>query len=207
MLDAELRTVAQAERAADDRRRRAELAVNVDEERLAAAEARLAEAIVRLQALEAAGAAAAETRARLDAAVAAADADARAVDMDETAGRERLAKVETRAATHRTDLHAGEERAQRAEVTRLEARLGLESIREQVLTELAGLGPLGLEALEGAPRHVDEDTPRGRARGGPRCRGGRLGGAGGEPGRRGGGSADAGPAGHPPSPLPRDRCQ
>ena len=27
-----------------------------------------------------------------------------------------------------------------------------------MLTELAGLGPLGLEALEGAPRHVDEDT-------------------------------------------------
>jgi len=66
--------------------------------------------------------------------------------------------VEARAATHRADLHAGEERAQRAEVARLEARLGLESIREQVLTELAGLGPLGLEALEGAPRHVDEDT-------------------------------------------------
>ena len=158
MLDAELRTVAQTERAADDRRRRAELAVSIDEERLAAAEARLADSTVRLQALEAAGAAAAETRARLEASVAAADAEARAVDVDATAGRDRLAEVEARSAGHRADLHAGEERAQRAEVTRLEARLGLESIREQVLTELAGLGPLGLEALEGAPRHVDEDS-------------------------------------------------
>ena len=158
VLDTELRTVVQAERAADDRRRRAELGVNADEERLAAAEARLAEATVRLQSLEAAAATAAETRARLEAAVAAADAEVKAVDGDETAGRDRLAKVEARATTHRADLHAGEERAQRAEVTRLEARLGLEAIREQVLTELAGLGPLGLEALEGAPRHVDEDS-------------------------------------------------
>ncbi len=158
VLDAELRTVNQAERAADDRRRRAELAVNADEERLAAAEARLAQTVGRLQTLETAGAAAAQTRARLEAAVAAADAEARAVDAEATAGRDRLAEVEARTAAHRADLHVEEERAQRAEVMRLEARLGLESIREQVLTELAGLGPLGLEALEGAPRHVDEDS-------------------------------------------------
>ncbi len=158
VLEAELRTTAQAERAADDRRLRAELAVTADAERLAATEARMAEATVRLESLAAAGAAASETRAHLEAGVAAADADARAVDTDEAAGRDRLTGVEARAATHRADLHAGEERAQRAEVSRLEARLGLEAIREQVLTELAGLGPLGLEALEGAPRHVDEDA-------------------------------------------------
>ncbi len=157
-LESELRTKLQDERAADDRRRRAELAVSADAERLAATEARLGEATLRLEALEGAGAEAAETRGRLMATVAAAEVAARAVDTDEATGREQLATVEARAAAHRADLHAAEERAQRVEVTRLEARLGLESIREQVLTELAGLGPLGLEALEGAPRHVDEDT-------------------------------------------------
>jgi len=158
LAEAELGAVVQAEHAADDRRRRAELAVNADEERLVAAEARLAEAAVRLRNLEDAAVLAAETRARLEAAVAAAEAEARAVDIDEAAGRDRLSLVEARAATHRAELHAGEERAQHAEVVRLEARLGLEAIREQVLTELAGLGPLGLEALEGAARQVDEDA-------------------------------------------------
>jgi chromosome segregation protein len=61
--------------------------------------------------------------------------------------RERLAAAEAGATAARDRLRASEDRLRSAEVADLEARLGLESIREQILVELAGLGELGLRSL------------------------------------------------------------
>jgi chromosome segregation protein len=61
--------------------------------------------------------------------------------------RVRLAESERAAATARERLRAADERARAADHTELEARLGLDSLRESVLIELAGLGDLGLASL------------------------------------------------------------
>jgi chromosome segregation protein len=61
--------------------------------------------------------------------------------------RGRLAGAERVAAVARERLRRGEDQLRRAEVADLEARLGHDAIREQVLVELAGLGDLGLHAL------------------------------------------------------------
>ena len=47
----------------------------------------------------------------------------------------------------RERLRAADERVRVAEVADLEARLGLDAIREQVLVELAGIGRVGVDAL------------------------------------------------------------
>ena len=61
--------------------------------------------------------------------------------------RARLAESERAAATARERLRAADERARAADHAELEARLGLESLRDSVLIELAGLGELGLASL------------------------------------------------------------
>jgi len=65
----------------------------------------------------------------------------------EAADRERLAELERTAARARDRLRAADERVRAAEVADLEARLGLEGLREQLLVELAALGELAVRHL------------------------------------------------------------
>ena len=65
----------------------------------------------------------------------------------EAALRAELTEAETAAGGAREKLRVCQERIRSAEVGELEARLALDSIREQVLVELAGLGELGLRLL------------------------------------------------------------
>ncbi|MCI0583097.1 MAG: hypothetical protein L0227_09445, partial [Chloroflexi bacterium] len=147
---------------AERRRAASEAAIAIDESRMTAADhaaGQLAErqgALARDRAAHAAILAdavvrEAEARAVLDGLLTA-DADDRA----------RLAEAERAAAAARETLRAAEERSRTEEHRDLEARLGRDALREQLLVELAGLGPLGLRHLEavagGDPRSVAADT-------------------------------------------------
>ena len=68
----------------------------------------------------------------------------------DAAERDRLAAAEREAAGTRERLRANDERLRIADRDDLEARLGLDSLREAVLVELAGLGELGIERLAAA---------------------------------------------------------
>jgi chromosome segregation protein len=137
-------------RAAEDRRRRADISLAIDEARLRELERELAghaeraarsgDALARL-----AGemASAAETRDR-------AQADLEALLAADTEQRAKLSELESQAATARERLRASEERTRLAERAELEGRLQLEAAREQLLVELASLGPVGLRVLEGS---------------------------------------------------------
>ena len=65
----------------------------------------------------------------------------------DTADRERLALAEGEAATARDRLRAADERLRAADHSDLEARLGLDALREGVIAELAGFGSLGISML------------------------------------------------------------
>jgi chromosome segregation protein len=76
----------------------------------------------------------------------------------DAADRTRLAGIEREAAGARERLRLADDRLRRADVEDLEARLALDSIRESVLVELAGLGDPGARALAaalGEDRHED----------------------------------------------------
>jgi chromosome segregation protein len=66
----------------------------------------------------------------------------------DAAARGRLASAEHDAAAARERLRAADDRLRAADRTDLEARLGRDSLREQLLVELAGLGELGLRRLK-----------------------------------------------------------
>jgi chromosome segregation protein len=93
----------------------------------------------RLVGEELAGAVERESRAS------AALADVRAADL---AARERLTAAERGAAAARERLRTADDRLRAADRSDLEARLGRDSLREQLLVELAGLGDLGRLRLE-----------------------------------------------------------
>jgi len=139
-----------ARREAESRRARAEASIAIDEDRIRRSDAESAALGDRGAALEA-------ERATLRADLAAAvgrEASTRAV-LDElraadTADRERLAAAERASAATRDRLRAAEDRLRLADHADLEARLGLDGLREQVLVELAGLGELGRRHLLGA---------------------------------------------------------
>jgi chromosome segregation protein len=137
-----------ARREAERRRAAAEAAIGMDEARIGAtdrATTKLAEDGRALAAERTAHAAIfadatvreSEARAALDGLLSA-DADDRA----------RLAEAERAALTARERLRAAEDRSRTEEHNDLEARLGRDALREQLLVELAGLGPLGLRHLE-----------------------------------------------------------
>jgi chromosome segregation protein len=65
----------------------------------------------------------------------------------DTAARDRLAAAERDAAAARDRLRAADDRLRAADRADLEARLGRDALREQLLVELAGLGELGLQRL------------------------------------------------------------
>ncbi|MGZ6340345.1 MAG: hypothetical protein ACXWMX_00695, partial [Candidatus Limnocylindrales bacterium] len=145
-------------RAADERRALAAAAIGLDEDRLTRADREAAD----LDGREGSFGLERET---LDSELAAATArerEARDV-LDhlraaDAADRERLATAEDSANAARERLRAAEERTRSAEVADLEARLGLDAVREQTLVELAGLGDMGLRLLAEAGATAAEEA-------------------------------------------------
>ena len=62
--------------------------------------------------------------------------------------RRRLSVLEAAATAARAALREGDEAARRAESAELEARLGLDALRDSVLVDIAALGSVGLAALQ-----------------------------------------------------------
>lgn len=146
-LAARLATHESARRDAEHSRARAEAAATMAEERVTRADRDSAALVEREAALtverdtvrvEVAAAAAAESSAR-DALLALHAADA--------ADRSRLSEAERAASGARERLRSADERLRAADHAELEARLGLDAIREGILVELAGLGEFGLASL------------------------------------------------------------
>jgi len=145
-------------READRRRAAAEAAIAIDEARLAAA-GRAGDALAdRERVLD--GHAAALASRLADAVVHEAQTRQALADLAEldAADRARLGEAERASAAARDRLRSAEEVARVAEHHDLEARLGLESLREQVLVELAGLGNLSLRHLTAATNGAGEPT-------------------------------------------------
>ena len=139
-----------ARREAEGRRARAEAAVAMDERRIASATAELAAIAEREAARQG-------ERADLALALAAATdrerhaaAELESLLAADAGDRARLGEAERSASGARERLRAAEDRLRSIEVADLEARLGLESLREQTLVELAGLGELGVRHLVAA---------------------------------------------------------
>ena len=85
---------------------------------------------------------------------------------DDRAERARLAEAERAATAARERLRTADERARAADVATLEARLGMEALREQLLVELAGLGEVGLRHLAEAAGVDPTEFERAAARDG-----------------------------------------
>jgi chromosome segregation protein len=163
-LHAELSVHDAARRDAESARARAEAAATIDTERIdrcdreaAALSAREADLATERDRLGA-DLAAAE---RGEAAAASALAEVRAAD---TKARGRLAAAEQAAHAARERLRGADERLRSAERQDLEARLGRDSLREQLLVELAGLGELGIRRLRlesGEPAATLPESPAG----------------------------------------------
>ena len=73
-----------------------------------------------------------------------------AVRAADAADRDRLGRAEQEAAAVREGLRATDARLRAADHADLEARLGLDALREGVIVELAGLGEFGIARLEAA---------------------------------------------------------
>ncbi len=134
-------------RAAEHERAQAEAAAGLDEQRIARAEADEIELAGREAALRTER----ESLGR-DLAVADGHEQRARVALEEliasdAADRIRLAEAERTEASARDRLRTADERVRAADVADLEARLGLDAIREGILVELAGLGDLGLRIL------------------------------------------------------------
>jgi chromosome segregation protein len=137
-------------RDAENRRVRAEASTALAEQRMARADADVATLGDRERALaeerdalraEIAATAARETAARE------ALAEIHAAD---AADRDRLGRAEREAATARERLRSTDARLRGADHVELGARLGLDSLHEAVVVELAGLGEFGIAGLEAA---------------------------------------------------------
>ncbi len=79
---------------------------------------------------------------------------------DDRVERTRLADAERAATSARERLRVSDDRARASDVAAMEARLHLESLREQVLVELAGMGEVGLRHLAEAAG-IDESVAAG----------------------------------------------
>ncbi|MDQ3448427.1 MAG: chromosome segregation protein SMC [Chloroflexota bacterium] len=145
--------------AAMERRRRAEIS-------LAMGESRLAQVDDEIGLLVAAAVDASRRAADADTSLAAADVKEKAlaaVLLDVLAGsggeRVRLHAAESAAVDHRERLRAAEARSRTAEVAEMEARMGADAVREQLLVELAGIGREGLAALHAQAGAGDPEEP------------------------------------------------
>jgi chromosome segregation protein len=119
-----------------------------------AAERRIATTEAELEALAGRERTAGDERTAVASALAQAVADEQrareAVELllaDDRAERTRLAEAERAATAARELLRHADDRARASDVAAMEARLNLESLREQVLVELAALGEVGLRHL------------------------------------------------------------
>ncbi|MGP1673747.1 MAG: hypothetical protein ACTS8Z_00860 [Candidatus Limnocylindrales bacterium] len=81
----------------------------------------------------------------------------------DAADRSRLSDAERAASGARERLRAADDRLRAADHAELEARLGLESLREGVLIELAGMGELGLAGIGVLATDVAVDADDGLA--------------------------------------------
>ncbi|HEX5014164.1 MAG TPA: chromosome segregation protein SMC [Candidatus Limnocylindrales bacterium] len=146
-------------REAEAARARAEAAVAIDTQRIERCDAESAALSGRETAI---GAERDRTSVELAAAeqaeqaAATALAEVRAADAD---ARQRLAAAEQAAQAERDRLRVAEDRLRAAERQDLEARLGRDSLREQLLVELAGLGELGIRRLEEAAGREPATAP------------------------------------------------
>jgi chromosome segregation protein len=146
-LAARLGTFDATRRDAEHQRSRAEAAAVIAEGRIASIDREMAALVdresVRITELEA-------VRTEIAAATVK-ERDARdalaALHAEDATDRARLAAAERGAAAARERLRAADERTRAADHAELEARLGLESLREGVLVELAGMGELGQTSL------------------------------------------------------------
>ena len=146
-LGAQQADVEAGRRKAEARRARAEATVAMNEGRIARAEADAVAQATREQALlvereRLGGESALAARREEEAANALAE-----LRLADTAARDRLAAAERDAAAARDRLRAADDRLRAADRADLEARLGRDALREQLLVELAGLGELGLQRL------------------------------------------------------------
>jgi chromosome segregation protein len=147
-------------RDAEHRRARAEAAQALATERLGHAERELTALVERERRLAEERDAIREELAAAtarDAAARQALAEVRATD---AADRERLDAAERTATAERERLRATDERLRSADHAELEARLGLDGLREGVVVELAGLGELALAHLAAAAGHDPGTPPR-----------------------------------------------
>ena len=148
----------------EDERRRAEIALSMDAARQAAEERLTAARAAELQLTRDALAAAHARLASAGEAEASAAADLRVLETREGDERQAMLALEADVLRHRERLRHADVQARSAEVAEMEARLGLDNARENLLVELAALGPAGLSALVGAgqppvPSDVaDEET-------------------------------------------------
>jgi chromosome segregation protein len=146
-LASEVSTLERTRRDSEARRARAEAVVAMAEARVTAAsrdltalDERERDAVAEREGLarELAEASAREAHAR---------AELDALLADDRLERAHLADAERAATTARERLRAADDRARAADVAVMEARLGLDALREQLLVELAGLGEVGLRHL------------------------------------------------------------
>jgi chromosome segregation protein len=159
-LVAEETTLEADRREVEARRARASAAANLDQDRMAGLERQMAELAERERHIgsereslgeELAAAAIREAALRLQ---------LEELRTAASAARARLTEAEAAASNSRERLRICQDGVRSAEVAEMEARLALDSIREQVLLELAGLGDLGLRliASEGEGDAEDGDV-------------------------------------------------
>jgi chromosome segregation protein len=120
----------------------------MDEERIVRAERELVSLAERAEGIDAERRAIADELTVLterEGRAAASLAETRAAD---AADRDRLGRAERAAVAARDQLRVADDRLRAADRSDLEARLGRDALREQLLVELAGLGELGRRALE-----------------------------------------------------------
>jgi chromosome segregation protein len=139
-LDADRREV-------EARRARASAAANLDQDRMAGLERQMAELAERERHIGSERESLGEELAAAVIREAALRLQLEELRTAASAARTRLAEVEAAALHSRERLRICQEEVRSAEVAEMEARLVLDSIREQVLLELAGLGDLGLRLL------------------------------------------------------------
>ncbi len=150
----------QTRRDADARRARAEAALAMADARLAATERELATLAERERAASDERDAVAAELAGAEANEHAAREALEALLADDRIERTRLAEAERAATSARERLRVADDRTRSADVAAMEARLNLDTLREQVLVELAGLGEVGLRHLAEAAGLGDEAIAR-----------------------------------------------
>jgi chromosome segregation protein len=155
------RTADAARRDADRDRARAEASVALGERRLVEIEAAVAGLAARGGELERARAAAERQLGSASQASTTAVARLETLLAEDVEDRARLGDAERATAAAREALREVQDAVRGAEREELEARLGLDALREQLLVELAGLGDLGLRHLMAERRDEPVRPPAG----------------------------------------------